>query len=86
MKGLQFNETFRLPSDFWRSVSLGEKQLQTMSPLIPQVLPRLQALQILQNSSKNLAIFTFLTRIFQVCTRIANFANLLQYRTFLTRF
>ena len=53
MKGLQFNETFRLPSDFW-SVSLEEKQLQTMSLLIPQVLPRLQESQILQNSSKNL--------------------------------
>ena len=85
MKGLQFNETFRFPSDFW-SVSLEEKQLQTMSLLIPQVLPRLQESQILQNSSKNLANFTFLTRTFQVCTRIANLANLFQYRTFLTRF
>ena len=43
----------------------------------------LQESQILQNSSEILANFAFLTRILQVCTRIA---NLLQCRTFLTRF
>ena len=51
-------------------------------------IPRLQESQILQNSSEILINFAFLARILQVCnlTRIANFANLLQCRTFLTRF
>ena len=48
--------------------------------------PRLQESQILQNSSEILVSFAFLARILQVCTRIAHFANLLQCRTFLTRF
>ena len=48
--------------------------------------PRLQESQILQNSSEILVNIAFLTRILQVCTRIENFANLLQRRTFLTRF
>ena len=48
--------------------------------------PRLQESQILQNSSEILVSFAFLAKILQVCTRIANFANLLQCRTFLTRF
>ena len=48
--------------------------------------PRLQESQILQNSSEILANFAFRTRILQVCTRIANYAKLLQCRTFLTRF
>ena len=47
--------------------------------------PRLQESQILQNSSEILANFAFLTRILQVCTRIASFANLLQCRTFPTK-
>ena len=48
--------------------------------------PRLQESQILQNSFEILVNFAFLTRILQVCTRIANFENFLQCRTFLTRF
>ena len=50
-----------------------------------RVYPRLQESQILQNSSEIIVSFAFLARILQVCTRIANFANLLQCRTFLTR-
>ena len=48
--------------------------------------PRLQESQILQNSSEILVNFAFLKRILQICTRIANFAKLLQRRTFFTRF
>ena len=48
--------------------------------------PGLQESQILQNSSEIRVNFAILTRILQVCTRIANFANLLQCRTFLTKF
>ena len=48
--------------------------------------PRLQESRILQNSSEILANFAFFTKILQVCTRVANFANFPQYRTIFTRF
>ena len=48
--------------------------------------PRLQESQILQNSSELLANFAFLTRILQVCKRIAIFARLVHSTIFLARF
>ena len=48
--------------------------------------PRLQESQILQNSSEILANFAFLTRILQVCKRIAIFARLVHSTIFLARF
>ena len=48
--------------------------------------PRLQESQILQNSSEILANFAFLTRILQVCKKIAIFARLIQSTIFLAKF
>ena len=48
--------------------------------------PRLQESQILQNSSEYLANFAFLTRILQVCKKIAIFARLVHSTIFLAKF
>ena len=48
--------------------------------------PSFRNSQILRSRPKFLTNYAFLTRILQVCSRIASFASLLQCRTFLTRF
>ena len=48
--------------------------------------PRLQESQILQNFSEILANFAFLTRILQVCKKIAIFARLVHSTIFLAKF
>ena len=48
--------------------------------------PRLQESQILQTSSEILANFAFLTRILQVCKKIAIFARLVHSTIFLAKF
>ena len=70
----------------FRSIKTATVSASVMCVVLNSIFPRLQESQILQNSSEILVSFAFLARILQVCTRITNFAKLLQCRTFLTRF